>query len=150
MSNIDLKAQLAKQMLGYLHNELIKDANEPTLYRLSYGQYEVSSYKGELLIEFDTQKPGYGIYYGFMITQDGIDAQKASTIDTIFTPIRQHLELILNKDVYLTDGIYYNRIYWAFWLRCDDFDIETAKKHMEIIQDYFNQLAISKYNVVKI
>ena len=50
MSNIDLKDQLAKQMLGYLHNELIKDANEPTLYRLSYGQYEVSSYKGELLI----------------------------------------------------------------------------------------------------
>ena len=49
MSNIDLKDQLAKQMLGYLHNELIKDANEPTLYRLSYGQYEVSSYKGELL-----------------------------------------------------------------------------------------------------
>ena len=150
MSNIDLKDQLAKQMLGYLHNELIKDANEPTLYRLSYGQYEVSSYKGELLIEFDTQKPGYGIYYGFMITQDGIDAQKASTIDTIFTPIRQHLELILNKDVYLTDGIYYNRIYWAFWLRCNDFDIDSAKKHMEIIRDYFNQLVIAKYSIVKI
>ena len=109
-----------------------------------------SGYKGNLLIEFNEKEPGYGIYYGFMITQDGIDAQKASTIDTIFTPIRQHLELILNKDVYLTDGIYYNRIYWAFWLRCNDFDIDSAKKHMEIIQDYFNQLAISKYNVVKI
>ena len=69
MSNIDLKAQLEKQMLGYLHNELIKDANEPTLYRLSYGQYEVSSYKGELLIEFDTQKPGYGIYYGSLVSR---------------------------------------------------------------------------------
>ena len=150
MSNIDLKDQLAKQMLGYLHNELIKDANEPTLYRLSYGQYEVSSYKGELLIEFDTQKPGYGIYYGFMITKNGIDANEAIKIDNIFLPIRQHLGFVLKKVVYLTDGIYNSRVYWAFWLRCNDFDIDSAKKHMEIIQDYFNQLAIYKYNVVKI
>ena len=34
--------------------------------------------------------------------------------------------------------------------KCNDFDIDSAKKHMEIIQDYFNQLAISKYNVVKL
>ncbi|MCF2579149.1 hypothetical protein I6E38_08505 [Prevotella stercorea] len=150
MSNIDLKAQLAKQMLGYLHNELIKDANEPTLYRLSYGQYEVSSYKGELLIEFDTQKPGYSIYYGFMITKNGIDRNEATKINNIFVPIRQHLEFVLKKVVYLTDGIYNSRVYWAFWLRCNDFDIDSAKKHMEIIQDYFNQLTISKYNVVKL
>ena len=93
MSNIDLKAQLAKQMLGYLHNELIKDANEPTLYRLSYGQYEVSSYKGELLIEFDTQKPGYGIYYGFMITKNGIDRNEATKINNTLIP--QHFDLTL-------------------------------------------------------
>ena len=81
-----------KNNLDHLLNELIKDANEPTLYRLSYGQYEVSSYKGELLIEFDTQKPGYGIYYGFMITKNGIDRNEATKIDNIFLPIRQHLE----------------------------------------------------------
>ena len=147
---IDLKNKLARQILQKLPKELSQDKTEQTLYRLSYGCFEISGYKGNLLIEINKKEPGYGIYYGFMITQDGIDAQKASTIDTIFTPIRQHLELILNKDVYLTDGIYYNRIYWAFWLRCNDFDIDSAKKHMEIIQDYFNQLAISKYNVVKI
>lgn len=150
MSNIDLKAQLEKQMLGYLHNELIKDANEPTLYRLSYGQYEVSSYKGELLIEFDTHKPGYGIYYGFMITKNGLDANEAAKINKIFVPIRQYLEFVLKKFVYLTDGIYNSRVYWAFWLRCNDFDIDSAKKHMEIIQDYFNQLVIVKYPIVKI
>ena len=103
-----------------------------------------------MLIEFDTQKPGYGIYYGFMITKNGIDRNEASKIDNIFLPIRQHLEKIKKKVVYLTDGICNSRVYWAFWLRCNDFDIDSAKKHMEIIQDYFNQLAISKYNVVKI
>ena len=150
MSNIDMKGQLANQMLGYLHNLLIKDANEPTLYRLSYGRYEVSNYNGELLIEFDTQKPEYGIYYGFMITKEGLNTNEATMIDNLFAPIRQHLEFILKKVVYLTDGIYNNRTYWAFWLRCNDFDIESAKKHMEIIQDYFNQLIISKYSIAKI
>ena len=147
---IPLKDKLATQILQKLPRELSQDKTEKTLYRISYGCFEISGYQGNLLIEFDKEKPGYGIYYGFMITQDGIDAQKASTIDTIFIPIRQHLEFILNKDVYLPDGIYYNRIYWAFWLRCDDFDIETAKKHMEIIRDYFNKLVIAKYPIVKI
>lgn len=150
MSNIDMKEQLTKQMLGYLQNKLVLDAKETTLFRLSYGQCVISNYQGELLIEFDTQKPGYGIYYGFMITQEGIDEKEAHKIDTIFAPIRQHLEFVLNKAVYLTDGIYDNRIYWAFWLRCNDYDIESAKKHMEIIRDYFNQIIISKYSITKI
>ena len=85
-----------------------------------------------------------------MITKNGIDRNEATKIDNIFLPIRQHLEFVLKKVVYLTDGIHNSRVYWAFWLRCNDFDIDSAKKHMEIIQDYFNQLAISKYNVVKL
>ena len=81
---IDLKNKLARQILQKLPKELSQDKTEQTLYRLSYGCFEISGYKGNLLIEFNEKEPGYGIYYGFMITQDGIDAQKASTIDTIF------------------------------------------------------------------
>lgn len=148
MSYIDLKDKLAKQMLSHLPNELVKVAKGSTLYRLSYGQYKVSNYEGELLIEFDEAKPGYGIYYGFMITNGKIDKNEVTKIDNIFSPIMQHLGLVLKKFVYLTDGVY-DKYYWPFWLRCDDFDIDSAKKHMEIIQDFFNLLAI-KYNVVKI
>lgn len=103
------------------------------------------------LIEFDTQKPGYGVYYGFKIKKESdITDFDISAINKLFAPIMQHIEFVLQKATYLTDGIYNSRVYWAFWLRCNDFDIDSAKKHMEIIQDYFNQLAISKYNVVKL
>ena len=104
-----------------------------------------------MLIEFDTQKPGYGVYYGFKIKKEtDITDIDISDINKLFAPIMQHIEFVLQKATYLTDGVYDKKYYWAFWLRCNDFDIDSAKKHMEIIQDYFNQLAISKYNVVKI
>ena len=150
VNNTQLSKILADQILAKISNQLIVNKQYNTIYQSSFGEYEIANYKGELLIEFDTQKPGYGIYYGFMITKNGIDRNEATKINNIFVPIRQHLEFVLKKVVYLTDGIYNSRVYWAFWLRCNDFDIDSAKKHMEIIQDYFNQLAISKYNVVKI
>ena len=49
-----------------------------------------------------------------MITKNGIDANEATKIDNIFLPIRQHLEFVIKKVDYLTDGIYNSRVYWAF------------------------------------
>lgn len=142
-----LKKRLADQILDELKNLLINNPKGESTYQMSYGTYKISSYQGELLIEFDKSTPEVGIYYGFQINNDGkIEETDIDNIDKLFAPIIQHLESVLQKAVYLTDRVSNNK-YWAFWLRCNDFDIESAKKHMEIIRDYFNQIIISKYSI---
>ena len=151
VNNTQLSKILADQILAKISNQLIVNKQYNTIYQSSFGEYEIANYKGELLIEFDTQKPGYGVYYGFKIEKEpDITDIDISNINKLFAPIMQHIEFVLQKATYLTDGVYDKKYYWAFWLRCNDFDIDSAKKHMEIIQDYFNQLTISKYNVVKL
>ena len=151
INNTQLSKILADQILAKISNQLIVNKQYNTIYQSSFGEYEIANYKGELLIEFDTQKPGYGVYYGFKIEKEPeITDRDISTINKKFAPIMQHIEFVLQKATYLTDGVYDKKYYWAFWLRCNDFDIDSAKKHMEIIRDYFNQLVIAKYPIVKI
>ena len=56
--------------MAKISNQLIVNKQYNTIYQSSFGEYEIANYKGELLIEFDTQKPGYGVYYGFKIKKE--------------------------------------------------------------------------------
>lgn len=124
VNNTQLSKNLADQILAKISNLLIVNKQYNTIYQSSFGEYEIANYKGELLIEFDTQKPGYGVYYGFKIKNEtDITDIDISTINKLFAPIMQHIEFVLQKATYLTDGVYDKKYYWAFWLRCDDFDI---------------------------
>lgn len=144
--NKRLQKRLAKQILGKVKSQLIHNPKDASTYQLSYGTYKISNYQGELLIEFDENVPVAGVYYGFQINNVcKIEESDIDNIDKLFAPIIQHLEFVLQKTIYLTDTVSGNK-YWAFWLKCNDFDIESAKKHMEIIRDYFNQMIISKYS----
>lgn len=57
VNNTQLSKILADQILAKISNQLIVNKQYNTIYQSSFGEYEIANYKGELLIEFDTQKP---------------------------------------------------------------------------------------------
>ena len=88
VNNTQLSKNLADQILAKISNLLIVNKQYNTIYQSSFGEYEIANYKGELLIEFDTQKPGYGVYYGFKIKKEtDITDIDISTINKLFAPI---------------------------------------------------------------
>lgn len=149
IDNNKLRERLAYQMEKHLHGNL--DRTDNGLYQKEFGTYKIGEYKGDLLIEFDKNNPAVGVYYGFKIQTNGkyTDPKKLDAIDQLFSPIIQHLELELNKVVYRTDN-YIDNYYWAFWLRCDDFDLDSAIRNMLLIRDYFNNIIVSKYDITKL
>lgn len=138
IDNEKLKEKLVNQMLEHLNKKLAETKNG--LYQKVFGTYKIGKYQGDLLIEFDKNNPAVGVYYGFKIQTDEkyIDPQKLDAIDQLFTPIIQSLEFELNKVIYRTDN-YIDNYYWAFWLRCDDFDLDSAIRNMLLIRNYFEQ-----------
>lgn len=149
IDNNKLREKLADQMEKHLHGNL--DKKNDDLYQKEFGTYKIGEYKGDLLIEFDKNNPAVGVYYGFKIqtNEKYTDPKKLDAIDQLFSPIIQHLELELNKVVYRTDN-YIDNYYWAFWLRCDDFDLDSAIRNMLLIRDYFNNIIVSKYDITKL
>lgn len=147
IDNNKLKEKLAIQMLPNIKVWLEKVPND-SLYQKCFGKFRINGYNGELLIEFDENNPVAGIYYGFKIhNENGFkDYGELENIDKVFLPMIQYFESKLNKVVYITDNCT-NIYYWAFWLRCNDYDLNLAVKHMEFIRDYFNQIIISKYDI---
>lgn len=122
-------------------NDYPKDCSKDNFHRMCYGTFKNNDdLLCEVLIEFDTNQPAYGIYYGCFVDIKYSNFNQLEMIwEQTVLSIKRDLALYWRSaqkasNKMLEDDGLDKRGFWPFWIRLeDDEDIFEAVKNVHII-----------------
>jgi len=111
---------------------------------VNYNGYDV-----EFLIEFDTNKPYYGIYYGARLCLQKDSLVELSNLEKDFKPIRKRITDVLELPLRTSDIVGKENgkiVFWPFSVTLgEEQDISVAENNLKKMKDVFEDIIAQKY-----